>query len=129
MYTDGRRSAAKRLPLTFSLVQKTGAGQKDQALAASSKLNCDRLYFEQEIAEAVPACRLYEKRILFKWSCCDYAEFNDLREDDAQNQQTAQKILRVIRGRNIALLNIWYKDLLVKDLVPNSWPVNTEEQS
>lgn len=27
MYTDGRRSAAKRLPLTFSLVQKTGAGQ------------------------------------------------------------------------------------------------------
>ena len=26
MYTDGRRSAAKRLPLTFSLVQKTGAG-------------------------------------------------------------------------------------------------------
>lgn len=101
--------------------------RKDQALAASSKLNCDRLYFEQEIAEAVPACRLYEKRILFKWSCCDYAEFNDLREDDAQNQQTAQKILRVIRGRNIALLNIWYKDLLVKDLVPNSWPVNTEE--
>ncbi|WP_333535660.1 hypothetical protein [Desulfovibrio sp. 1214_IL3152] len=28
MYTDGRRSAAKRLPLTFSLVQKTGAGQQ-----------------------------------------------------------------------------------------------------
>ena len=29
MYTDGRRSAAKRLPLTFSLVQKTGAGHRD----------------------------------------------------------------------------------------------------
>ena len=64
MYTDGRRSAAKRLPLTFSLVQKTGAGQ---LMARMKELERENAQLKRMYADALLRADVVQRALEKKW--------------------------------------------------------------